>query len=287
MAPVASVVGTVAEAFSRSGIDLAALGLAWARAMPAVTLVPAFGLRALPAPGRGVMALAFAAVIFPALAPVAHDASQPWLWLVLVEVARGLPVALAAAVPLWAATMAGGVADALRGSQETPAVPTVEGRATPLGVPLSLLAMFGVGFGVISMSATANTLIQLNVPDHLRGRVMSVYTTVFAGSTPVGALGTGAVASALGAAVAVGIAGLLSALVALAGAVYVFRTGLADHSGETEFGSGGVGVHGGVLAEIANAGTPGPAAAMAVALTADSIDRLAPAAVGAGTRTRP
>jgi len=153
--------------------------------------------------------------------------------------------------------------------------------------PLSLLAMFGVGFGVISMSATANTLIQLNVPDHLRGRVMSVYTTVFAGSTPVGALGTGAVASALGAAVAVGIAGLLSALVALAGAVYVFRTGLVDHSGETEFGSGGVGVHGGVLAEIANAGTPGPAAAMAVALTADSIDRLAPAAVGAGTRTRP
>jgi type III secretory pathway component EscT len=56
------------------------------------------------------------------------------------EVARGLPVALAAAVPLWAATMAGGVADALRGSQEAPRAPTVEGAATPLGVPLSLLA---------------------------------------------------------------------------------------------------------------------------------------------------
>jgi len=135
-----SVVGTVADALSRSGVDLGALGLAWARAMPAVTLVPAFGLRALPAPGRAVMALAFAAAIFPALTPVARDASQPWLLLVLVEAARGLPVALAAAVPLWAATMAGGVADALRGSQETPAVPTVEGRATPLGVPLSLLA---------------------------------------------------------------------------------------------------------------------------------------------------
>ena len=58
----------------------------------------------------------------------------------LVEVARGLPVAIAAAVPLWAATMAGGVADALRGSRETPCVPAVEGSATPLGVPLSLLA---------------------------------------------------------------------------------------------------------------------------------------------------
>jgi type III secretory pathway component EscT len=134
------VVGTVVEAFSRSGVDLAALGLAWARAMPAVTLVPAFGLRALPAPARGVMALAFAAAVFPALAPVAASSTTPWPVLALVEVARGLPVAVAAAVPLWAATMAGGVADALRGSQETPSLPTVEGRATPLGVPLSLLA---------------------------------------------------------------------------------------------------------------------------------------------------
>jgi len=135
-----SVVGTVADAFARSGVDLGALGLAWARAMPAVTLVPAFGLRALPAPARGVMALAFAACIFPALAPVAATSSQPWFVQALVEVARGLPIAIAAAVPLWAATMAGGVADALRGSQETPSVPTVEGKATPLGVPLSLLA---------------------------------------------------------------------------------------------------------------------------------------------------
>jgi flagellar biosynthetic protein FliR len=135
-----TVLGTIAEAFARSGVDLGALGLAWARATPAVTLVPAFGLRALPAPARGVMALAFAACIFPALTPVMTASSQPWPVQALAEVARGLPVAVAAAVPLWAATMAGGVADALRGSQETPSVPTVEGKATPLGVPLSLLA---------------------------------------------------------------------------------------------------------------------------------------------------
>jgi type III secretory pathway component EscT len=135
-----SVVGAVVEAFARSGVDLAALGLSWARAMPAVTLVPAFGLSALPAPGRAVMALAFAATFFPALAPIAATSTQPWAILALVEVARGLPVAVAAAVPLWAATMAGGVGDALRGAQEAPSVPVVEGRATPLGVVLSLLA---------------------------------------------------------------------------------------------------------------------------------------------------
>jgi type III secretory pathway component EscT len=136
-----SVVATVAEALTRSGVSLGALGLAWARAMPAVTLVPAFGLRALPVPARGLIALAFAASIFPALRPAAAlDTSVPWVLLVGAEVARGLPVALAAAIPLWAATMAGGVADALRGSQDAPTAPTVEGRATPLGIPLSLLA---------------------------------------------------------------------------------------------------------------------------------------------------
>jgi type III secretory pathway component EscT len=65
---------------------------------------------------------------------------QPWIVLALAEVLRGLPVALAAAVPLWAATMVGGVADALRGAQDTTTAPTVEGRASPLGVPMSLLA---------------------------------------------------------------------------------------------------------------------------------------------------
>jgi type III secretory pathway component EscT len=134
-----SIVGILAEAFERSGVDLGGLGLAWARVMPAVTLVPAFGLSALPAAARAVMGLAFAATIFPALSPLATGHGS-WVLLALGEVARGVPVAIAAAVPLWAATMAGGVADALRGSQETPTVPTVEGRATPLGVPMSLLA---------------------------------------------------------------------------------------------------------------------------------------------------
>jgi flagellar biosynthesis protein FliR len=135
-----SLIGTVVETFARAGVDLAPLGLAWARAMPAVTLVPAFGLRALPAPARAVLGLALAACIFPALAPIDAAASSPWPVLVLGEVARGLPVAIAAAVPLWAATMAGGVADALRGAQETPSAPTVEGPATPMGVAMSLLA---------------------------------------------------------------------------------------------------------------------------------------------------
>ncbi|MGA2448937.1 MAG: flagellar biosynthetic protein FliR [Polyangiaceae bacterium] len=136
-----SVLSTTIAALSAAGVDLAGLGLAWARVLPTVTLVPAFGLRALPAPARAVMGLAFAATVFPAMTPAAHERSGPWIALAAVEFARGLPVALAAAVPLWAATMAGGVADALRGApQETQGLPTMEGRATTLGVTLSLLA---------------------------------------------------------------------------------------------------------------------------------------------------
>ena len=138
-----SLIETTVETFAHAGIDLAALGLAWARVMPAVTIVPAFGLRAIPAPARAILGLALAACVVPAIAPTEPTAiasASSWPLLAIVEGARGLPVAIAAAVPLWAATMAGGVADALRGAQETAASPTVEGPATPTGVALSLLA---------------------------------------------------------------------------------------------------------------------------------------------------
>jgi len=80
-----------------------------------------------------------------------------------------------------------------------------------------------VGAGMIAMAASANTLIQLNVPDRLRGRVMSVFTTVFAGSTPIGGLATGALASAYGISAAVIVGGVLSIVVAVGGAFYVLR----------------------------------------------------------------
>jgi MFS family permease len=81
-------------------------------------------------------------------------------------------------------------------------------------VPLTGLELFGAGFGAISMAATANASIQTTTPAPLRGRVMSVYTTVFAGSTPIGGLATGAAVSLLGASGALALAGLLAVLAA-------------------------------------------------------------------------
>ncbi len=136
-----SVITEFARALHGAGVDVAALGLAWARATPTVALVPAFGLKALPQSARAVIALALALAIAPALAPAANaSTSVPWPLLLVGEALAGLPIAIAAAVPLWAATMAGGMVDALRGAQADREVTVVEGRASVLGAPLSILA---------------------------------------------------------------------------------------------------------------------------------------------------
>lgn len=51
------------------------------------------------------------------------------------------------------------------------------------------LAATGLFFNLFS--STVNTTVQINTPNHLRGRVMSLYTLVFVGSTPVGNLYAG------------------------------------------------------------------------------------------------
>ncbi len=76
--------------------------------------------------------------------------------------------------------------------------------------PVSLLLMVPIGAGGITMAATANATIQLAVPDGLRGRVMSVYTTVFSASMPIGGLLMGALASTMGILEAIAIGGVLS-----------------------------------------------------------------------------
>ncbi|HEY8074266.1 MAG TPA: flagellar biosynthetic protein FliR [Labilithrix sp.] len=124
-----------------SPTEIQAIGLAWARVMPVVAIVPGFGLKALPTPARGILALAIAAGIYPALLPIVHAREGvPWVVSALEQTLAGLPIALAAAVPLWAATMAGGLVDSLRGAQDAAGSPAVEGRASSFGILLSLFA---------------------------------------------------------------------------------------------------------------------------------------------------
>jgi MFS family permease len=102
---------------------------------------------------------------------------------------------------------------------------------------LSLLAMSIAGAGGIAMAVTANTTIQLSVPDELRGRVMSVYTTVFAGSVPAGGLLMGAIASAWGVPLSLLIGALLSLAVGIGGWTWLRRIRAADQPLRTPRGA--------------------------------------------------
>lgn len=86
---------------------------------------------------------------------------------------------------------------------------------------LSLVLIAAVGFTQIGFSAIANTTLQTVAPDHLRGRVMSVYMVVFAGSIPLGNLFTGGLALFFGAPIALLAGACLSLVAAIAG--WVFR----------------------------------------------------------------
>lgn len=81
---------------------------------------------------------------------------------------------------------------------------------------ISVILLLPVGYTMMLQMACSNTLIQVMVPDALRGRVMAVYSMMFMGMAPIGALLGGAFADRLGAQMTVGIGGLAS----LAGACW-------------------------------------------------------------------
>jgi MFS family permease len=68
---------------------------------------------------------------------------------------------------------------------------------------LSALFLIPVGFSLIVQMGAVNTLIQTMVPDELRGRVMALHVMMFMGMAPFGSLSAGAIASRVGAPLAV------------------------------------------------------------------------------------
>ncbi len=89
--------------------------------------------------------------------------------------------------------------------------------AAPMrSLELSALCMALLGFGLMGTSASVNTIIQTITADHLRGRVVSVYSTFFTGAVPLGHLTAGWVAERAGAPRTFMIAGSLCLLAALA-----------------------------------------------------------------------
>jgi MFS family permease len=79
-----------------------------------------------------------------------------------------------------------------------------------------------VSFAFIVVFANSNTLMQLIVPDSLRGRVLAIYTLMFIGTTPIGSLLAGVLAKHFSAPLTTIMFATVSLLTAL---VVCFRPG--------------------------------------------------------------
>lgn len=66
-------------------------------------------------------------------------------------------------------------------------------------LPTSFIALLGTGWGFMVIVNLSNTMVQTNITDELRGRVMGIFTFTFFGLMPIGSLVNGAIADQIGA----------------------------------------------------------------------------------------
>jgi MFS family permease len=129
--------------------------------------------------------------------------------------------------------LAAGVLMSLGGSRLEPTPAFIYGSGFILAVAMVLVGLqrnFYVtafllifcGFGMAALSTLSNTALQMQSPDHMRGRVMAAYNLVFVGSTPLGALYAGQISDVLGASMGFFVSGLIG--VVFLGAMLLFVT---------------------------------------------------------------
>ena len=93
---------------------------------------------------------------------------------------------------------------------------------------LSALLLIPVGAAMMVEMASSNTLIQAMVPNELRGRVMAVYSMMFMGMAPFGALFAGWIAGRVGAPRTVAFGGVVCLVAA---GVFALRLPVLRHEG--------------------------------------------------------
>jgi MFS family permease len=92
--------------------------------------------------------------------------------------------------------------------------------------------VMGLGVFSIIFQTTANTRLQLLAPAHMRGRIMSIYQLLFAGTTPIGGTFLGYIADTRGVGSAIRIASALCVVGLGAGVAYL-RFGPRPKAGDT------------------------------------------------------
>lgn len=168
---------------------LALLGLVSLTGMPYVVLMPVFAARILDGDARTLgmlMGSAGAGALMGAVLITLRAKTQ--------DLERWIPIAAS----LFGAALVG--------------------FASSRWLPFSMVLLLPVGAGMLMHMSTSNTLLQTLAPDAMRGRVMSIFSMMFMGMTPFGALLAGFVARHVGPQITVAGGGLCC----IAGAL-VFR----------------------------------------------------------------
>jgi len=79
---------------------------------------------------------------------------------------------------------------------------------------INAMLLFGAAACMVMVFAILSSLVQLNAPNEMRGRVMSIYMVAFRGGMPLGSLAGGWLATMASAPTVLTINGILLSLVA-------------------------------------------------------------------------
>jgi MFS family permease len=185
--------------------------------------------------GIGVLTLtpAYAAVVL-------HSPTNGY---VLMNAANGLGAVFAAFLMGWFARRIG-LARTVAAMALLTAV-SMGFLASTATIAIASSISFVFGLALITQFVGASTLIQLEVPNEFRGRVLALYSLAFAGLTPFGSLALGLTAARIGIATTIVVTAIVTGLVSL---VILFRwialwqrrkipekgVGKIEHSGEAE-----------------------------------------------------
>jgi MFS family permease len=90
-------------------------------------------------------------------------------------------------------------------------------------VPLDVVLLFFCGIFFTSYTANSNARLQLDSPDHLRGRVLSLYYYAWNGLAPLGGLIVGWLSATGGTRLAFSVAGAAGLVMAVSGALVLRR----------------------------------------------------------------
>jgi len=119
-------------------------------------------------------------------------------------------------------------------------------------LPLTLALLVLLGAASIVFSASANTRLQLTAPPELRGRVMSLYFLLFAGTTPIGGFLVGVLATRMG----VGATTVLFGAICLCGVAGASLFARRIHTQEATAARGGAAPVGGPSADMGRRTAP-------------------------------